>query len=57
MRWKEHVERKEAMRNAYNIQVGRGKRLFGRQRRKWKYNIKTDLEKILYDNVAQNMVQ
>jgi len=33
------------MRNAYNIVVGKrqGKRLFGRFRRRWEYNIRMDL--------------
>jgi hypothetical protein len=39
--------------NTYNILVGNleGKRLFGRPRRRWEYNIKIDLREIQCDDV------
>jgi hypothetical protein len=44
MRWAEHVALMET-RNAYRILVGKpeGKRSLGRPRRRWVYNIETDL--------------
>jgi hypothetical protein len=38
----------EEMRNAYNILVGKpeGKRPLGRPRRRWEYDIKTDIWEI-----------
>jgi hypothetical protein len=40
-------------RNTYRILVGKpeGKRLLGRPRHRWAYNIKMDLRKIEWDNM------
>jgi hypothetical protein len=48
MRWVEHVAQMGEKRNAYRILVGKpkGKRLLGRQRRRWMDNIKMDLREI-----------
>jgi len=45
MRWAGHVARKEEWRSSYRILVGRskGKRQFGRPRRRWEDNIKMNL--------------
>jgi hypothetical protein len=44
VKWAGHVARMGAKRNAYTILVGKpeGKRPLGRQRRRWKNNIKMD---------------
>jgi hypothetical protein len=48
LRWAEHVERMEERRDIYRVLVGKpeGKRLLGRPRRKWKDNIKMDLQEV-----------
>jgi hypothetical protein len=48
MRWVEHVALMEDRRNAYRVLMGRleGKRLLGRPRRKWKYNIKMERQEV-----------
>ena len=45
LRWAGHVARMEQSRNAYRVLVGKpdGKRLLGRLRRIWEYNIHMDL--------------
>jgi hypothetical protein len=50
MRWEGHVARMGAVRDAYNILVGRpeGRRPLGRPRRKWEDNIKMDLREIRF---------
>jgi hypothetical protein len=42
------------MRNVYNILVGKpeGKRLFGRTRRIWEINIKTDPKEVCWEGVG-----
>jgi hypothetical protein len=47
-RWAGHVARKEEVRGAYNILVGRpeGRRPLGRPRCRWEDNIKMDLWEI-----------
>jgi transcription termination factor 2 len=51
LRWAGHVARMGEKRNAYRILVGNpeGKRLLGRQRRRWVDNIKMDLREIGWD--------
>ena len=46
MRWAGNVARIEERRGVYRVLVGKseGKRSFGRPRRRWKDNIKTDLQ-------------
>jgi hypothetical protein len=46
-RWAGHVARKGEVRGVYRILVGKheGKRLIGRPRCGWEYNIKKDLQK------------
>jgi hypothetical protein len=46
------------MRNAYRILVGRseGKRPFGRPKRKWENNIKTDVGKIMWDGIERTPI-
>jgi hypothetical protein len=41
------------MRNVYNILVGKPvrKRSFGRYRHRWKYNIRTNLRKVVWEGV------
>jgi hypothetical protein len=53
MRWAGHVARMGAIRNAYKILVGKleWKIPFGRPRRRWKDNIRMDLEKIGWESV------
>ena len=48
MRWAGHVARMEEGRSAFKILTGKttGRRLLGRPRRRWEYNIRTDLEEI-----------
>jgi hypothetical protein len=48
MRWAGHVARMGEKRNVYKLLVERpkGKRLLGRPRRRWIYNIKMDLLQI-----------
>jgi len=48
MRWAEHVERMEDRRCLYRVLVGKreGKRPLGRSRRRWKDNIRTDLQAV-----------
>jgi hypothetical protein len=48
MRWARHAACTSEMRNMYKILVGKseGKRPFGRHRRIWKDNIKTDLREV-----------
>jgi hypothetical protein len=45
MRWAGHVARMGEKRNVYRLLVGRpeGKRLLGRPRHRWIYNVKMDL--------------
>jgi hypothetical protein len=49
VRWAGHVARMGKKRNAYRLLVGRpeGKRPLGRQRCRWKYNIRMDLMDLL----------
>jgi hypothetical protein len=53
MRWEGHVARIGETRNACRILVGKpeGKRLLGRQRRRWMDNIKFDLRGIECDGM------
>jgi len=48
MRWAGHVARVRAIRNAYNVLVGKraGKRPCGRSRRRWEDNIRPDLREM-----------
>ena len=48
LRWAVYVARMEQSRSAYTVLVGRpeGKRLLGRQRRRWEDNIKMDLREV-----------
>jgi hypothetical protein len=48
MRWVGHVARMGEKRGAHRILVGRpeGRRLLGRHRRRWKDNIKMDLQEV-----------
>jgi hypothetical protein len=48
MRWERHIARIRGMRNAYKIMVGKteGKKLLGRPRGRWKYDITRDLREI-----------
>jgi hypothetical protein len=48
MRWAGHVARMGEDRGAYRILVGRpaGRRPLGRPRRRWEYNIKTDIREV-----------
>jgi hypothetical protein len=48
MRWAGHVARKGEDRGVYRVLVGKaeGKRPLGRPRRRWKDNIKMDLQEI-----------
>jgi len=48
MRWAGHVARMGDRRGVYRALVGRpeGKRPMGRPRRRWEYNIKTDLQEM-----------
>ena len=48
IRWAGHVERMEEIRRIYRILVGKhkGKRLFGRPRRRWEGNIKMNLQEV-----------
>ena len=48
LRWAGHVARMEEGRSAFKILTGKptGKRSFGRPRRRWKDNIRMDLEEI-----------
>ena len=48
MRWAEHVARMGERRGVYRVLVGKpeGKRLLGRPRRSWEFNIKTDLQEV-----------
>jgi hypothetical protein len=51
MRWADHIARIEALRNAYNILVGKPewKRPLGKPRRRWEDNTRIDLMKIGWD--------
>jgi len=53
MRWVRNVARMGAMRNAYNILVGKPerKRPLGKPRRRWEYNIRIDLREIGLEGV------
>jgi hypothetical protein len=53
MRWVGHVARVGEGRGVYRVLVGRpeGKRLLGRPRYRWEYNIKMDLREIGIDKV------
>jgi hypothetical protein len=53
MIWAGHVARMGAMRNTYKISVWKpeGKRPFGRNRRRWEYNIKMNLREIGFGGV------
>ena len=48
MRWDEHVERIGDRRGVYRVLVGKpeGKGPLGKPRRKWKNNIKMDLQEV-----------
>ena len=48
MRWAGHVARMEEGRGVHKVLVGKteGKRPSGKQRRRWEYNIKMDLEEV-----------
>jgi len=48
MRWEGHVARMEKKRGVHRVLVGKseGKRLLGRPRRKWKDDIKMDLQAV-----------
>jgi hypothetical protein len=48
IRWAKYVARRGAMRNAYSTFVGtpKGKRPFGRPRRRWEGDITLDLREI-----------
>jgi hypothetical protein len=48
MRWEGHIALMGEMRCVYRVLVGKpeGKRLFGRRRRRWEYNIKMDLQEV-----------
>jgi len=48
MKWAVHVARLGARRGVYRVLVGKpeGKRPLGRLRRRWKDNIKIDLQKV-----------
>ena len=48
MRWAEHVERMREGRGVHRVLVGKpeGKRLLGRQRRKWEGNIEMGLQEV-----------
>jgi hypothetical protein len=48
MRWTGHVARMGKNRNAYRLLVGKlkGRRLLGRQRRRWLDNIRMDLVEV-----------
>jgi len=48
MRWAGHVACKGEKRGVYSVLVGKskGKRADGRPRRRWKDNIKTDLQEV-----------
>jgi hypothetical protein len=49
MRWAGHVTRMRERRGEYSVLVGKpeGKRPLGRPRRRWAYNIKMDLQKVV----------
>jgi hypothetical protein len=51
MRWAGHVALMREERGVYGVLIGRpeGKRQLGRPRRKWEYNIKTDLREMGID--------
>jgi hypothetical protein len=53
MRWEENVAGMGEMANASNILFGKteGKRLLGRSRRRWDYNIKIGLREIGWEGV------
>jgi hypothetical protein len=53
MIWAGHIARMGEKMNAYRILAGnpQGKRLLGRQRRRWMDNIKMDLREIGWDGV------
>jgi len=48
MKWEGHVELMGERRGLYRVLVGKpeGKRPFGRSRRRWKDNIKMDLQEV-----------
>ena len=48
MRWTGHVARMGELRGVYRVFVGKpeGKRPLGRRRRRWKDNIKMDLQEV-----------
>jgi len=50
MRWARHVAYIGESRGLYRVLVGKpeGKRLLGRPRRRWEYNIKRDLQEWEY---------
>jgi hypothetical protein len=53
MRWARHVARMGEKRNTYRILLGKpeGKKLLGRPRRTWVYNIKVYLTEIRWDGM------
>jgi hypothetical protein len=58
MRWAGHVARMGEKRNAYRLLVGKpeGKRLLGRQRRRWVDNIRMDLGEVEWVEVQLHRV-
>jgi hypothetical protein len=55
MNWAGHVVRRVEIRNAYNILVGKseGKRPLGRPKRRWKFNIRTDLRELGWEGMGR----
>jgi hypothetical protein len=53
MKWAGHVAHMGEMRNAYRILVGKpeGKRLLGGGRHRWEYDIRMDLEEVVWEGV------
>jgi hypothetical protein len=51
--WSGYVARMEERRGVYRVLVGKpeGKRPFGRPRRRWKDNIKMDLQEVIYGSM------
>jgi hypothetical protein len=56
MRWAGHVARVGERRDAYRVLVEKpeGKRLLGRLRRRWEYNIKKDIKEVDWIDLAQD---
>jgi hypothetical protein len=53
MRWAGHVARMGKSRGVYRVLVGKseGKRPLGRHMRRWKYNIKIDLQEVRFGDI------